>query len=473
MSLIILPRGMLHHPPLESPPSPPGHRRIRTSLIADMRSAARRSLPSFRRKRAVRLDEFPFEVLHQIFAYACTDGGPTACSLSLVSKRIHAASRVTHFTSVSLLSGSVDMLHKFLEQYHQARKMSRVPGCQQPRVRHLCLVVDPMTCDHFDLLDYSDQTPHERLRSKRMFEEKQSMTKAEWDTFVTELQKEYHIAVEVLISVVAADLETLCLFPLKHTFPIRSSPDPYRLQVKRPGFPKLRELWSGCELAFKYWPSARWHRAPFPALVRLHMFHPTSANFVKWPLQYAPALVSFRIILSSMAFEWPNGDILAALQSQLQYGPFWPRREPVHIMSPGPDYWDDFAKPFYSWHSAHFRKEIEESGSPVVFVPYYAFQDVIRNRNVLRDECYPAGLARRDWLARISVGASAEEDGVYVRRFWGPRKGEQDDRGPRSVMKFVRRVVRADHPVMPLIRWSRWLRPRKGLVLNIVLPPAV
>ncbi|RDX53706.1 hypothetical protein OH76DRAFT_1142841 [Lentinus brumalis] len=76
---------------------------------------------------------------------------------------------------------------------------------------------------------------------------------------------------------VAADLETLCLFPFK-----QRPETPYELQVHHPGVPKLCELCCGCPmppLVFTNRPSVtRTQFVPFPALTRLHIIEPTSPN---------------------------------------------------------------------------------------------------------------------------------------------------------------------------------------------------
>ena len=95
----------------------------------DLRSGPRR-----------RLEDLPFELLEQIFYLACTDGGRTGCSLSLVSKHIRAASISTRFLSVALqVSGNTYQLDNFLESFGSACIRASVQRAPRPRVHHMCL----------------------------------------------------------------------------------------------------------------------------------------------------------------------------------------------------------------------------------------------------------------------------------------------------------------------------------------------
>ena len=70
------------------------------------------------------------ELLESIFLSACTDGGFTGCALSLVSKRIRAASYSARYFSVALLSQSPTQLHKFLA--HLVRERAASPATARP-----------------------------------------------------------------------------------------------------------------------------------------------------------------------------------------------------------------------------------------------------------------------------------------------------------------------------------------------------
>ena len=117
----------------------PGYRRIpRNSLIAELHSVAGRIISPQRYGTVPRMDQLPVEILHEIFGYACTDGSRTACSLSLVSRRIHAASRATLFPSVLLIDGSLETLTKFLNRFQGDGASARMSLTKGPAPLHPC-----------------------------------------------------------------------------------------------------------------------------------------------------------------------------------------------------------------------------------------------------------------------------------------------------------------------------------------------
>ncbi|RPD66783.1 hypothetical protein L226DRAFT_529188 [Lentinus tigrinus ALCF2SS1-7] len=447
---------MLRHLPLTPNAPSPGYRRLPKPFIAELRSAAQRIVRLSRRQKTIpTLDQLPLEILHEIFAYASTDGGLTARSLSLVSRKIYAASRATHFTSVSLVSGSMNMLSNFLQHFRQAQEVALEQGHQKPRVRHLCILVDPVTCFSTSLFLFGFDAPQtSRIEGlwQEIRKEEKKRTEEEWLTFVVELENEYHRVVSDILNLVAEDLETLCLLQLENFL---TPKNPYCLWLNRPDFPKLRELWCTRNLPpmIRICHTATIFAATFPSLTRFHILEPTYPDFPRWR-RCAPNVDSFRIILSSWVFEHPNSSYLPALQGGLSIRD-WPIREPVHVISPGPHTISDSFEPFYRWHAAKFRKVIHDAGSRVVFVPHYTFQDAVDSRNASHAERhYPASIARRDWLARISAEVGVGTDGAYTRDFW-LKYSEQNHRGSRLDRKLMRRAKRVDGQVMPLVRWQR------------------
>ena len=310
------------HPPPQAPNvGKPGYRRIpRNSLIAELHSVAGRIISPPRYDTVPRMDQLPVEILHEIFGYACTDGSRTACSLSLVSRRIHAASRATHFTSVLLIDGSLETLTKFLNRFQRARETALAQECPSPRVQHLCILVDPVTSSQslWGLFGLPERMLWTSPWLRQMWKEQDSRTRDEWLAFVAELETKYHHAVSSLLSLVATDLETLCL--------LQTSPSidkhPYRLDWGGHNFPKLRELWCCGDLPSLRLP-IRWNNesskpdiVPFPVLTRFHILVPTRAEFARWQ-NHAPNVESFRIILGSAAFERPDARLLPGIQDGL------------------------------------------------------------------------------------------------------------------------------------------------------------
>ena len=84
------------------------------------------------------MESLAVELLERIFLFACTDGGYTGCSLSLVSKHIREASRGARFHSVSLMESSTCQLTEFLACFRAERTRALAQGVTL-RVRHLCI----------------------------------------------------------------------------------------------------------------------------------------------------------------------------------------------------------------------------------------------------------------------------------------------------------------------------------------------
>lgn len=79
------------------------------------------------------MDTLPLETLQHIFELACTDGGRTGNSLSLVSKGIRAAARTTRFHSIALIA-SPRRLQSFIDLYR--RECDPARG-DRPRIQHM------------------------------------------------------------------------------------------------------------------------------------------------------------------------------------------------------------------------------------------------------------------------------------------------------------------------------------------------
>ncbi|KAI0711063.1 hypothetical protein C8T65DRAFT_648035 [Cerioporus squamosus] len=75
------------------------------------------------------------EILHKIYTLACTDGGLTGCSLSLVSKHVRSTSSSARFHSVAI-SGTSRQLAEFLSLFIIKRAVLEVDG-YMPVVKHL------------------------------------------------------------------------------------------------------------------------------------------------------------------------------------------------------------------------------------------------------------------------------------------------------------------------------------------------
>ncbi|KAL1945755.1 hypothetical protein VTO73DRAFT_1757 [Trametes versicolor] len=95
------------------------------------------------------MDTLPTETLQRIFEFACTDGGYTGHSLSLVSQAIREIARTTRFHSVAL-AASPRRLQAFVRLYE--RECDPARG-YKPRIQHLHVTFprilrrDPRTID--------------------------------------------------------------------------------------------------------------------------------------------------------------------------------------------------------------------------------------------------------------------------------------------------------------------------------------
>ncbi|KAI9057410.1 hypothetical protein FKP32DRAFT_1358889 [Trametes sanguinea] len=162
------------------------------------------------------MHSLPIKLLEPIFVLACTDGGRTGCALSLTSQHIRAASRTTRFRSVSLVSGSVTQVVRFVASYGLACEQNKD---EKPRIRHLCLaaatrVPEDTVTDGED----SDARPEDR---KKMLQQ-------------------YFRDVMVLIDMVAKDVETLCF--INHCSRCQANDLHLPATIPAPHFPLLVEL---------------------------------------------------------------------------------------------------------------------------------------------------------------------------------------------------------------------------------------
>lgn len=152
------------------------------------------------------IETLPYSVLELIFLLACTDGGRTGRSLSLVSKTIHITSRAARFHSVSLLIGTSDQLVRFMQALNTARADARAQDVSIPCVRHLCVSLTPaFSIPNLKLID-------EDFAAARL---KRPFSAQGYSAWEIEVWNEYHRTFQSLCTAIFHDLETLCL--LRHT----------------------------------------------------------------------------------------------------------------------------------------------------------------------------------------------------------------------------------------------------------------
>ena len=238
------------------------------------------------------LDKLAVELLTLISLYACTDGGPTGCALSLVSKRMRAASHPARFFSVSLTMESPTQLKQFLACYQAecARAADALP-----RVQHLCLSLFGREEDGAPMTNGTP--PSSQLQathvqhpptSRAEFLARMQRQAQQWRSAQDRLDEGYNYVVPALFRAVAPDLRTLTLIQAR-----------WRVNgTVQCCFPHLRELTLvGGDSSFLPFGFTQDGRPQYPSLRRLHhnlAFVGTGLNFLEWAA-HAPNLTHLRV----------------------------------------------------------------------------------------------------------------------------------------------------------------------------------
>ncbi|KAH9928520.1 uncharacterized protein BXZ73DRAFT_102359 [Epithele typhae] len=157
------------------------------------------------------MDKLPIELLTLIAIFACTDGGPTGCALSLVSKRIRDVTRPARFFTVCVFSDPAK-IDQFLRCYEAER--ARATDAL-PRVRHLCLSLmrtgnqagPGAGPTRMPLAPTSTQPPTTREEFLAAMQRKTQ----QWRSAQDSLDEQYNRVVPALIRAVAPDVRTFAL----------------------------------------------------------------------------------------------------------------------------------------------------------------------------------------------------------------------------------------------------------------------
>ncbi|CDO69563.1 hypothetical protein BN946_scf184759.g3 [Trametes cinnabarina] len=186
---------------------------------------------------AASVHDLPIEVLQQIFAYACTDGGYTAYSISLVSRYCQEVVHPLRLHNVALFS--IRQIESFV--HYLERDDIPYPQLQsQSGVRHLFL----STRRDGEALARQEaaQDPPHHIRHLTPSRSASTHTTTEWLRTRDSLNSRLSAALPRLLRIVAPDLRTLsvvhawelralllpCPFPRLRAF---TSMLPYELQV--------------------------------------------------------------------------------------------------------------------------------------------------------------------------------------------------------------------------------------------------
>ncbi|TBU38809.1 hypothetical protein BD309DRAFT_994195 [Dichomitus squalens] len=371
--------------------------------------------------KILRLEDLPLEILHSIFLDACTDGGKTGCSLSLVSKGIHAASRAARFHSVSLLAPTLVNLYRFLMVYNDACSAAKNAGVGTPRVQHLCLLVDIFSGDGNSVpgVKHAGRDKRNQRHLGRLADLHDRENNAPRGTLAAHLRAVYHAGVVILLNMVAGDLTSLCLYRFPH--------DPMSPTVV-PAFPKLQELWLGGEdtrSPFVFFRDRDDSGPRFPQLRRLHTRVDGHASIWRW-CEDAPRLRDVRIVADAKMLLQPE-DCSKILN--IAANPWWevPGRQ-VKILVRSEKTWRTRLPLSRAVLLMVLRGMLVERSRSLVFVPFYTSQDLdsgeresIENQSRFWGgdrQTGPDELFRRDWLACMAPLQDGRRDGIYVRDFW-------------------------------------------------------
>ena len=217
------------------------------------------------------MDSLPVELIARIAFFACTDGGFTGASLSIVSKRIRDATHYARFLSIFL--SSPEHFAEFLNTYLAQRY--RIPDVI-PQVRHLFLSLLPIEGE--PIYRFPPLHPPLFLR--------------EYDRYLHRLGtlgEEYGATVCALVQTLAPTLESF-------TF-VRGEWN--HVPQLHCAFPRLRELTlvDGAPEFLRIADVPQGRVPLFPALERLHTvecFYARPVDLRQWA-PHAPALTHVRI----------------------------------------------------------------------------------------------------------------------------------------------------------------------------------
>ncbi|KAI0334668.1 hypothetical protein GY45DRAFT_1125327 [Cubamyces sp. BRFM 1775] len=400
------------------------------------------------------LESLPYELLEQIFREACTDGGRTGCSLSLVSKRIRALSRSSRFHSVSLLTGTCSQLSCFLDTLERAREEAAAAGEPTPRVRHLCILLTTAQGGFIPPGPYFAECSIDVKLGPGDLGRKDPLSHAERRVVRADACAAYQAEINRLFaSIGTADLQTLYafqngrLFSTEESIPEIVCPD---------GFRRLRELTLHPAYAPIFVPAAgggtgnsQPEDEPFyPALERLHIrLDARSAIDFAWWAANAPALEHLRVACDGHAGESPkfmpsflsalsrtpyNLNLNLNLLSTTHDAPLWWNIAKVQFMYradfPSAEFFGAAASA--AAHAADsvltgaLRRAFAHVHPLVEFGTDYRLQDV--NADGLggkRRECrvfynspdvFEPDVVRRDWLLRVGGRAGAYTPGCWA-----------------------------------------------------------
>ncbi|KAL1947813.1 hypothetical protein VTO73DRAFT_13537 [Trametes versicolor] len=240
------------------------------------------------------MESLAVELLMAIFAFACTDGGRTGCSLALVCKHFREVSRPLRFHSVAL-TGVPDQLKRFFVLFERER--AALGATFAPKVRHAFIRTERVEGSPLDQASSTSVSGETRATpSEEDIEHGQCREdEDEDDAAPPRTRSEYTELVSALLRAIAPTLETLVFLPLN----ITRDAEPLD-----PGiiFPVLREITLGSPLLYHMSsnPRSLLPQRAYPSLTRLHLRRSTDGQRSDDWVYHAPGLT--HISVSSVGY---------------------------------------------------------------------------------------------------------------------------------------------------------------------------
>ncbi|KAI0657887.1 hypothetical protein C8Q70DRAFT_246978 [Cubamyces menziesii] len=382
----------------------------------------------------ISFDTLPYDLLEQIFRNACTDGGRTGASLSLVSKRIRAPSRPFRFFSVSLLTGTRWQLLRFRYALISARVEAAKADddLPLPRVRHLCIVLTGLGTRSRAGIPSSPldrvALEHEGIPPWDYTRPLEEQSEIRWQARLA-----YEAELRILFARIGtAHLESLCVFQdaapmMGHALGDIPCPD---------GFSRLREFWFSPPKTPPFVCSATGKRQGplYPALRRVHMAAAEHAAIdFEWWAANAPRVKELRIATvgspgHSPAFLESLLSTLSRASHSAREPRLWQELECVQFMYRAQfSRHDDDAAAEHAAHNTFVegvRRSFEELYPLVEFSPDYRLQDVDAEGLIIHYGSFPkldreqperfeGRVMHWDWRLRMTG-----HEGVYKAHYW-------------------------------------------------------
>ncbi|KAI8982838.1 hypothetical protein BD414DRAFT_86301 [Trametes punicea] len=350
------------------------------------------------------MDKLAVELLTLISFFACTDGGRTGCSLSLVSRRIREASRPARFYSVSLMTSATQM-EQFLDclQKERGRSVEMLP-----RVRHLCL---SLFGKGLEMTPPSAASSSSQPTSRAAFLASLQQRTQQWRAAQENLDEQYNRIIPALVRTVAPDIHTLALVQAQW----RSA------SIVRCTFPALRELTIvGGDPSFQPLAFMPRERPVYPSLKRLHhilAWVRKDIDFKQWAV-HAPNVTHLRVSRLDYHPHTTVNSLEEVICGRSEDEEYLPRLQHVMIEphpAPPPNVRMSTAHVAFRDFLVYLERLAERARVPVKVLPPLEFPKMVPGVDPTH-KCIQR--VKKEWLERVfeSDGAGCWEEGMHALR---------------------------------------------------------